>query len=123
MDQNNYRAVIANTDKSLKYLRFAINVSFESHGYLECSYFRLAGENEPVIEERATPPAEEDPFFVFCFNKSVTVETKTDQPYEVTIYNLAGQVVFTEKHAGSTRIEHDLPEGSYVVAIMQDGAI
>jgi hypothetical protein len=123
MDQNNYRAVIINADQSYKFLRFAINVSFKSHGYLQCSYFRLSGEQKPVIEESAETISEEKPFFVFCFNKSVSIETKTELPYDVIFYNLAGQAVYTEKNTGSTRIEHDLPEGTYVITIVQEGVI
>jgi hypothetical protein len=123
MDQNNYRAVITNANRSLKFLRFAMNVSFEAHGYLQCSYFKLEGEHEPVIEESTEIISEEKPFFVFCFNKSISIETKTELPYEVIFYNLAGQAVYSEKNTGSTRIEHNLPEGTYVITIVQGGVI
>ena len=121
-DQGNYRAAIANSGGEFQYLRFAINVSFKGLGYLECSYFQIEGEKQPVIEEIETA-GEEISFFVFCFNKSINVETKSEDQYEIIFCNLAGQVMHSEFATGSTRIETDLPEGMYVVSIIQYGEI
>lgn len=122
VDPNNNHTTIANPGGQFKYLRFAINISARGQGYLECSYFKMEGDNEPVIEE-IEPAVEEISFFVFCFNKSINVETKSEDQYEIVLCNLAGQIVHSETTIGSTRIETDLPEGVYVVSVIQDGEI
>ena len=107
------------------FFQIAANVSFFKDGFIECSYFKLEGEDPVELVSEPAPVIEEVPeaFFVFCFNKSINVETKNELPYEVIFTNLAGQVVYRESAVGSTRVESGLPEGVYLISILQQGAV
>lgn len=122
-DQDNLTGLIEN-ETGFEYVRIAANVSFYKNGYIECSYFRLEGE-DPVsmIAAGEEPETERNEFFVFCFNKSINVETQNEAPYEVIFTNLAGQIMYRESAVGSTRIESGLPEGIYLVSVIQHGQI
>jgi len=123
-DRSNFKAEIQNSDLTYQFLKIAVNASFENDGYLQCAYVKLEGENEwemeAVIEESQVI---ENPFFIFCFNKMINIETKSEETYDVIFSNIAGQIVYTESTTGSTRIETDLPEGVYVISIIQNGEI
>ena len=107
-----------------QYVRIAADVSFYKDGYLECSYFKLAGE-DPVkaVDSEEELIEEMTEFFVFCFNKSINVETQNEEVYEVIFTNVAGQIMYRETALGSTRIESGLPEGVYIISIVQNGQV
>lgn len=122
LDQTRFSATIQNENLNFQFLKIAVNVSFEPSGYLQCSYVKLEGENNWDMELiEPEPQTISNPFFVFCFNKTINVETKSEQPYDVIFSNISGQIVYTETAIGSTRIEADLPEGVYVISIFQNG--
>jgi len=122
LDQTNFKAIIHNSEGIYQFLKIAINASFQSAGYLQCAYVKVEGENDWEMQEIETQPQLiSNPFFIFCFNKSINVETKSDAPYDIIFSNIAGQIVYTETTTGSTRIETDLPEGIYVISIFQNG--
>ena len=122
LDQTTFKSIINNEKGLYQFLKIAINTSFESAGYLQFAYLKVEGENDWEMQEIETVPQTiSTPFFIFCFNKSINVETKSEEPYDVIFSNIAGQIVYTETSNGSTRIETDLPEGVYVISIFQNG--
>jgi len=122
LDQSNFQASINNEKMDYQFLKIAVNVSFEPSGYLQCGYVKIEGENNwemALIEPE--PQIISNPFFVFCFNKTINVETKSEQPYDVIFTSISGQIVYTETAIGSNRIETDLPDGIYIISIFQNG--
>jgi hypothetical protein len=106
------------------YVKIVADLSFQKEGYVECSYIKLKGE-EPleILDPSELKEEKEKEFFIFCFNKSINVETKNEDPFQVVFTNLAGQVVYQHSALGSLRMEPELPEGIYVVSIIQNNQI
>jgi len=122
LDQSNFQASFQNENLNYQFLKIAVNVSFEPSGYLQIGYVKVEGSTNWEMELiEPEPQIISNPFFVFCFNKTINVETKSEQPYDVIFSSISGQIVYTETAIGSTRIETDLPEGIYVISIFQNG--
>lgn len=122
-DANGLHKIIAD-DPSFEHVRIAANISFQSNGFIECTYFSVEG-NDPVslVSEDEIPVETAEDFFVFCFNRSVNIETQSEGAYEILFTNLAGQIVYRESSVGSTRIVAELPDGMYIVSVVQDGVL
>jgi len=118
-----YKTTISENVEKISFLRLAVNVSFFGVGSFEATYFKLTGENTLVADQNFSEIFVQDDFFIFSFNKSVSIETKDDAIYEIVIINMAGQIVYTEKTTGSSRVETNFPEGIYIVSIVKDGKI
>lgn len=117
MDQNDYKTVFENKN-GYQYIKLVANVSCARFAFLECTYFKLSSDEEAIVEQTVSETQEE--FFIFFFNRSVNIETQNELPYEIVFTNLAGQVVYSESSVGSTRIEAELPDGVYLISIVQN---
>ena len=76
-----------------------------------------------MIEEKKEEIVEDDAFYIFNFGRTLNIETKIDEPYEVLITAMNGQVVYRERVVGSNRIE--LPEdlmGIFIVTVIHENA-
>jgi len=123
VDQSDFSGVINNAG-NYQFIRIAANVSFFRDGFIECSYFKLESDDPVSLESVTAPePVVVKEFFVFCFNKSINVETQSELAYEVVFTNLAGQVVYRESSVGSTRVVSELPEGVYIISIVQNNHV
>ena len=106
------------------YVKIVADMSFQKDGFVECSYIKLEGE-EPlnIIDPTEITEEKRKEFFIFCFNGSINVETKNEDPFEIVFTNLAGQMVYQHSALGSLRIEPELPAGVYVVSVVQNNQI
>lgn len=121
VNQKELTAEFENTDLQTQYLKISANLSLNSNAIFQFTDLELSGEKKKTeLEEQLREIKEEKPFFVFCFNRSITVETKLESSYTIVITNLAGQNVFSFETAESTRIEPDLNDGIYIVSIIQN---
>lgn len=120
INQTDYKAVFDNT-KGYEFIKLSANVSCSRNGYLECTYFKLSSDEVlEIIEVPVVETETKQEFFIFFFNRSVNIETQNDMPYEIVFTNLAGQVVYSESSVGSTRIESELPDGVYIISVIQN---
>lgn len=120
VSQTEYKTIFEN-NKGFQFIKLVANVSCSRKGYLECSYFRLSSDEEVAVNEAPpTVPEIREEFFIFFFNRSVNVETQNELPYEIVFTNLSGQVVYSESSVGSTRVESELPDGIYIISIIQN---
>jgi hypothetical protein len=120
INQADYKTVFENP-KGFQFIKLVANVSSSNNGYLECTYFKLSTDEVLAITELEDESLNtRSEFFIFFFNRSVNVETQNELPYEVVFTNLAGQVVYSESSVGSTRIESELPDGIYIISVIQN---
>ncbi len=120
LDQTDYETVFENQN-GFRFIKLVANVSSLNNGYLECTYFKLSSDEELAISELEPEKVDtKSEFFIFFFNRSVNVETQNELPYDIVFTNLAGQVVYSESSVGSTRIESELPDGVYVISVVQN---
>ena len=69
----------------------------------------------PLIEEDLT-----EVFYIFNHAHTLNIETDLDEPYELLITSINGQIIYREKYEGPQRIE--LPadfQGIYILTIIQ----
>lgn len=124
VNQKLLTAEFENASLTFQFLKISANLSLQSNAIFRFTDVVLSGEKKKTILEEQLPEIkEENPFFVFCFNRSITIETKLESPYTIVITNLAGQNVFALETIESTRIEPDLNDGIYVVSILQNQEI
>ncbi|MBK7127738.1 MAG: T9SS type A sorting domain-containing protein [Crocinitomicaceae bacterium] len=118
-DQSNYEGEYLN-ESGHEFVKIVVNVSFKNDGLIECAYLKIEGENDAEMEtvELEDSAITDEPFFIFSFNRSINVETKREDEYQVIITNLAGQVVYVETTTGSTRIEPELTDGIYILSVI-----
>lgn len=120
IDQTNHETAFENP-KGFRYIKLVANVSSSNNGYLECTYFKLSSDEEVAITELEDESIDvKAEFFIFFFNRSVNVETQNELPYDIVFTNLAGQIVYSESSVGSTRIESELPDGVYIISVIQN---
>ena len=121
VDQKLLSADIENANSDFKHLKISVNLSLKSNAIFQFTDLELSGnKNKTELQEQLPEVKQEQPFFVFCFNRSITVETKLESPYTIVITNLAGQNVFYYETSESTRIEPELNDGIYIVSIIQN---
>ena len=107
VDQKLLSADIENANSDFKHLKISVNLSLKSNAIFQFTDLELSGnKNKTELQEQLPEVKQEQPFFVFCFNRSITVETKLESPYYET--------------SESTRIEPELNDGIYIVSIIQN---
>lgn len=110
--------------KEYEYFKVAAQISFSRSGSLICSYFRLEGSNPVAVA--VVEPAEsaiQNTFFAFCFNGIVNVETQSEEPFQLYLTNLAGQICYQASGVGSTRFEPNVSEGMFILTVVQGSEV
>lgn len=127
------RTVTAQVEKmNCLYLRVITSISFFQEGrfgfnraYVQGSYTKPDTKELAVTKVKNGPAAEKitESFFIFPFEKSVNIETKSEATYEFVLSNLSGQVIKREYSSGSKRFAADVEKGIYFITIIQDNKL
>lgn len=126
LSRNNVALTVANDSLDIQFIRATATAEFGDNGSLVCDYAKVEGfdpVNLSLIEEKKEEIVEDDAFYIFNFGRTLNIETKIDEPYEVLITAINGQVVYRERVVGSNRIE--LPEdlmGIFIVTVIHQNA-
>lgn len=124
--RNNVAVAVDNQDLNIQYIRAVATVSFEKNGKISCNYAKVVDLRE---EQLSDIYIEEEPlndipaFYIFSYAHTLTVETTAENPHEVLITAMSGQIVYRETFEGSTRI--DLPfdlSGIFIVNIIHNSS-
>lgn len=123
INQSELKATIVN-NKQNEYLKIAAHVSFKKHGYMECTFIRIEdSEALDILPTSKNPELTTPEFFIFFFNKTINIETKSEVNYTLVITSLTGQIVYNIELNGSDRIEPNLANGTYVVSVLQNNTV
>ncbi len=119
---NNRVSAIENDD--YRFIKAEASIRFFDNGKMNCNYVKIEDTDIPSPEismKEKLEESEETDFYIFHFEHKLNIETQSDQPYEVMITALSGQIVFRETYLGSERI--DLPmnyTGLFIVTIIHN---
>lgn len=122
-------AEVAFPNVEINYIKAMATVDIGRSGKFGITGCKITGEpkEENILIEEELPEMEkvevDEPFYIFCFERTINVETQNEQPYEVYITNISGQVVQKEILTGSQRIMTNLPEGIYILSVIQDNKL
>lgn len=110
-----------------KFLKIKLTADFRNEGVLAINRLVVVNHDEkneivPEVNNEEIILPHED-FFMFFYNRSVNIETTTEEPYQLIISNLAGQIVYSDNGTGSTRFEPELNAGAYIISILRNGEL
>lgn len=116
--RNNVAVSVPNDSLNIRFVRAEVQATFFDNGKIECNYIKIEGNSRkataPLIEEDLT-----EAFYIFNHAHILNIETGLDEPYELLITSINGQIVYREKYEGPQRLE--LPadfHGIYILTII-----
>ncbi len=121
--KNNAAIRVFNDSLDIRFVRAEVQATFFDNGKIECNYIKIEGNSKKASPIESLPIREEDlgeTFFIFNHAHMVNIETGLDEPYELLITSITGQIVYREKYEGPQRVE--LPadfKGIYILSIIQ----